>query len=213
MRQYLILFCLALATVSNFKLVNSELQIETYTFLASCKANVSIDYDFKSPVEILNHEYQWNSSLINSCSLNINIKNDKNSNKDSSTINSFIVIFNMNLSKCDDSYKLIMDIIDSSVEAQNKLLINQINLCERFKNVTNKNDHYLLINSASSFIIKLNEPNNNNIGSSSSSSSSANDVNNSYPFKLIESITITSYSNASKGMFVFIYLFSYSLGI
>jgi hypothetical protein len=98
-----------------------------------------------------------------------------------------------------------MDIIDSSVEAQNKLLINQINLCERFKNITNKNDHYLLINSASSFIIKLNEPNNNNNNIGSSSSSSANDVNNSYPFKLIESITVTSYSNASKGMFAFIY--------
>ena len=114
----------------------------------------------------------------------------------------------MNLSKCDDvSYKSLMDILDAS--NSNNLLMNQINLCERFKNVTNKNDHYLLINSASNFIIKLNEPN-NNVGGSNS----ANDANNNsnYPFKLIESITITSYSKASESMYLFIYFIKYDLG-
>jgi hypothetical protein len=149
--------------------------IETYTFLTRCN-NKSLNYDFKSPIEIFNHELQWESSKfeVKECAFNI-IKNSTDSIR-SFNESSFIIKFKFNSTICQELKKPKIAITLLDFTQNNKSIVNNIGLCDELKQ-----SPFILINSTSSFQLKLieNEP-------------------ISYPFSSIESIIITSFTYAQS---------------
>ena len=165
-------------------LISSEIsKVNAYSLTTSCISELK--YDFTSPIHITNKKQEWNqNNQISSC--NLSVKIDSSSRKNVQT--SFIIKFETNATECESKNRSLL------LEIFNDNLVSKQNLCEFTRQLAP-----LLINASQSFLINLSETNTNAL--------------ESFPFKLIKSISITSFIYASQSMvfILFIYLSKFRL--
>ncbi len=155
--------------------------VKAHSLMGSC--NTLFKYDFTSPIKIINNEQEWNlNNQVSSCNFSVKIESISKKNIQPS----FIIKLETNAYECGSKNEsLLLNIINDD-------LLSKQSLCE-VNNKTVPIRNFILINSSQDFLINLVESN--------------ADASKSFPFKLIKSITITSFIYASKSKIFILFIF------
>lgn len=181
-RRCTTVFFLIIAFVVSDEISN----VKAYSLKESC--NTLFKYDFTSPINIINNEEEWNlNNRVSFC--NFSVKIDSISKKNIQA--SFVIKLETNAYECESkNVSLLLNIFnDNQLSKQSLCGVNN-------KTVAIKN--FILINASQDFLINLVELN--------------ADAFKSFPFKLIKSITITSFIYASQSKIYILFIFLLNLG-